>query len=393
MFIDWLTISQEFEFDLPVVCNVMSLTIDTTHASIVGELNDPNYLTIALDAVMSSRQPRFKHEASFSTSITIHIQGRKIRVEGNPSRVGRLDNLFGFTTVEQCVSVYNRLLAEYGLPGFTRCTRVDLRDGVSGAKSGDRVADGAKIERIDLTTNVSVGEGNVLAYLRGVSSQRIGHSIGFLYPNGRTVSWTPKGNGKGGRLQYRKAYDKAFELDENLLPKMKRLYGDQSPEYLYVQRVRNYCAEFGVVRMEQELKNEFLQREGLSYWGLFDERRFAELHDEFLRIDERLKVTAMDIVSISEQLLAEQIVDTTRAANTTAMYAIQWMHGQQFDFGKKQVQTHAARLNRIGINIRNACDTSRFAPVFVRQAREITKSTVLAIPSWYQRPNHLAVVA
>jgi len=160
-----------------------------------------------------------------------------------------------------------------------------------------------------------------------------------------------------------------------------------------VQRVRDYCALHGVVRMEQELKNEFLQRECLAYWGLFDERRFAELHDEFLRIDERLKVTAMDIVSISEQLLAEQIVNTTRAANTTAMYAIQWMHGQQFDFNKSAVQEHAARLNRIGINIRNACDTSRFAPVFVRQAREITKSTVLAIPSWYQRPNHLQVAA
>lgn len=376
MFIDWFTVSQEHSTDLPIVCDILTLTIDTN-----------------TNEVISTRQPRFKHEASHSTSVTIHVQGRKIRVEGNPSRVGRLDNLFGFSTIEQCVSVYNQLLAEYGLPGFTRCTRVDLRDGASGAKSGDRVADGAKIERLDLTTNVSVGEGNVLAYLRGVSSQRIGHSVGFLYPNGRTVSWTPKGNGKGGRLQYRKAYDKAFEMDENLLPKMKRLYGDQSPEYLYVMRVRNYCAEFGVVRMEQELKSEYLQREGLCYWGLFDERRFAELHDEFLRIDERLKVTAMDIVSISEQLLAEQIVENTRAANTTAMYAIQWMHGQQFDFDKSAVKTHAARLNRIGINIRNACDTSRFAPVFVRQAREITKSTVLPIPSWYQRPNHLQVAA
>lgn len=378
MLIDWLTISQEHENDLPVVCDVFTITVDAnTHE------------------VLSTRQPRFKHEASHSTSVTIHVQGRSVRVEGNPSRVGRLDNLFGFTTIEQCVSVYNGLLAQYGLPPFTKGTAITQRQvqGRTGTWNEQLVSDGAKIERIDLTTNTSVGEGNVLAYLRGVSSQRIGHSIGFLYPNGRTVAWTPKGNGKGGRLQYRKAYDKAFEMDANLLPKIKRLYGDTSTEFAYVQRVRNYCAEHGVVRMEQELKSEFLQREHLSYWGFFDERRFAELHDEFLKIDERLKVTAMDIVSISEQLLVEQIVDTTRAANTTAMYAIQWMHGQVFDFNKKQVQTHAARLNRIGINIRNACDTSRFAPVFIRQAREITKSNVLAIPSWYQRPNHLQQVA
>jgi len=376
MFIDWLTVSQEHSHDLPVVCDVFTLTIDAN-----------------TNEVLSTRQPRFKHEASYSTSVTIHVQGRKIRVEGNPSRVGRLDNLFGFSTIEQCVSVYNQLLAEYGLPGFTRCTRVDLRDGASGSKSGDRVADGAKIERIDLTTNVSVGEGNVLAYLRGVSSQRIGHSIGFLYPNGRTVTWTPKGNGKGGRLQYRKGYDKAFELDQNLIPKIKRLYGDQSPEFLYVQRVRDYCALHGVVRMEQELKNEFLQRECLAYWGLFDERRFAELHDEFLQIDNRLKVTAMDMMSIADKLIEEGICKGRASANATASHAILWMHGQPHNVSQRAFETHAARLNRIGINIRNACDTSRFAPVFVRQAREITKSTVLAIPSWYQRPNHLQVAA
>ncbi|WP_137885721.1 phage/plasmid replication protein [Pseudomonas sp. 2FE] len=375
MFIDWLTVSQEHNHDLPVVCDVFTLTIDAN-----------------TNEVLSTRQPRFKHEASHSTSVTIHVQGRKVRVEGNPSRVGRLDNLFGFTSIEQCISVYNALLRDYGLPPFTRCTRVDIRQGESGAKSGDRIADGAKIERIDLTTNVAMGEGNVLAYLRGVSSQRIGHSIGFLYPNGRTVSWTPKGNGKGGRLQYRKAYDKAFEMDQNILPKIKRLYGEESPEYAYVLRVRNYCAEHGVVRMEQELKSEFLQREALCYWGLFDERRLAELHDEFLKIDEKLKVTAMDIVSISGQLIAEGVCDTTRSAMTTAGYALLWMSGAPIDFSKSQVNTHAARLNRIGINIRNACDTSRFAPVFVRQCREINKSALL-VPLWYQRPNHLQQVA
>ena len=376
MFIDWLTISQEHDHDLPVVCDVFTLTIDAN-----------------TNEVLSTRQPRFKHEASFSTSVNIHIQGRKIRVEGNPSRVGRLDNLFGFTSIEQCVSVYNALLREYGLPGFTRCTRLDIRQGESGAKSGDRIADGAKIERIDLTTNVSLGEGNVLAYLRGVSSQRIGHSIGFLYPNGRTVAWTPKGNGKGGRLQYRKAYDKAFEMDQNCLPKIKRVFGEESQEYKYVQRIKNYCVQQGVVRMEQELKSEYLQREALCYWGLFDERRLAELHSEFLKIDEKLKVTAMDIVSIAEQLIAEGVCETLRSARTTASYALEWMSGtSNIDFSKSQVKGHAAKLNRIGINIRNACDTSRFAPVFVRQCREVTKST-LAVPTWYQRPNHLQQVA
>ncbi|RMS30020.1 hypothetical protein ALP70_200005 [Pseudomonas savastanoi] len=181
-------------------------------------------------------------------------------------------------------------------------------------------------------------------------------------------------------------------MDQNLLPKIKRLYGEDSEQYRYVTDLRNYCFQNGVVRMEQELKSEFLQREALCYWGMFNESRFGDLHREFLKIDERLKVTAMDIVSISEQLVAEKVVDSTRSANTTAMYAIQWMHGQVFDFNKKQVQTHAARLNRIGINIRNACDTSRFAPVFVRQCREVSKSS-LVVPFWYRRANHLQLAA
>lgn len=375
MFIDWLSVSQEHPHDLPVVCDVFTITVD----AITGEK-------------ISERQPRFKHEGSFSTSITVHVQGRKVRVEGNPSRINRLDNLFGYERIEQWISVYNGILAEYGLPGFTRCTTRMLRDGSSGARAGDWLSDGACIERIDLTTNVAVGQGNVLAYLRGIASQRVGHSIGNLFPNGRTVDWrTEKG---GCRLQYRKAYDKAYEVDLHLIPRAKRLFGDDSPELRYAQQVRDYCAAHGVVRMEQELKSEFLQRENLRFWGLFDERRFSELHGEFLAIDERLKVTAMDIVSISQQLILEGIVDTTRAANTTALYAIQWMHGQAFDFNKKQVQTHAARLNRIGINIRNACDTSRFAPVIVRQAREIEKTYQLPVPTWYRRPvNHLQLVA
>lgn len=378
MFIDWLTISQEHPHDLPAVCDVFMLTIDAN-----------------TNEVLSTRQPRFKHEASYSTSVTIHVQGRKIRVEGNPSRIGRLDNLFGFSTVDQCVAVYNSLLAEYGLPGFTKGSHITQRQvqGLTGKFNEALVSDGAKIERIDLTTNVSVGEGNPLAYLRGISSQRIGHSIGFLYPNGRTVTWTPKGNGKGGRLQYRKAYDKAFEMDTNLLPKLKRRYGETSHEFQYAQRVRNYCAEHGVVRMEQELKSEFLQRENLNYWGFFDERRFAELHDEFLKVDDRLKVTAMDLMSIADKLIEEGVCKGRVSANATASHAMLWMSGRPHNVSERSFETHAARLNRIGINIRNACDTTRFAPVFVRQAREITKSNVLPVPSWYQRPNHLQVAA
>ena len=376
MFIDWLKVSQEFDYDLPVVCDIVTKTIDT----ITGE-------------VLSSRQPRFQHEGSHSSRVNIQIQGRKITIDGNPSRLTRHDNLWGFETVEQCISVYNDLLTQYGLPAFTKCTRFEIRQGESGAKSSQLWADGCSIHRIDLTTNIAVGKGNETAYLRGLSTQRIGHSIGRLFPNGKSVDWTTSGSGKGARLQYRKAYDKAFEILDKHLPKVKRAFGETSSEFKYAQDIYNYASEIGIVRLEQELKSEFLSREKLCFWGLFDEGKFSALHTEFLSVDERLKVTKMDYASIAQQLILEKVVDSTLAANTTAMYAQLWMTGQQFDFNKKQVQTHAARLNRIGINIRNSCDISNFSNVFIREMREINPVKGIAPPSWYKRPTHLRLAA
>ncbi|MFL1553444.1 phage/plasmid replication protein [Pseudomonas sp. D47] len=376
MFIDWLKVSQEFDHDLPVVSDIVTKTIDT----ITGE-------------VLSSRQPSFKHEGSHSSRVQIQIQGRKVTVDGNPSRMNRHDNLWGFETVEQCITVYNELLAEYGLPPFTKCTRFEIRQGESGAKSSHLWADGCSIHRIDLTTNISVGKGNETAYLRGLASQRIGHSIGRLFPNGRSVDWTTSGSGKGARLQYRKAYDKSFEILDKHLPKVKKAFGEASPEFKYAQDIYNYAAETGIVRLEQELKNEYLSREKLCFWGLFDEGKYQTLHNEFLSVDQRLKVTKMDIASISQQLVLENIVDSTKAANTTAWYAHLWMTGQELDFTKNQVRVHAARLNRIGINIRNACDLKTFSTVFIREMREINPVKGIAPPTWYKRPNHLQRVA
>ncbi|HBE2517257.1 TPA: DNA replication protein, partial [Escherichia coli] len=71
-------------------------------------------------------------------------------------------------------------------------------------------------------------------------------------------------------------------------------------------------------------------------------------------------------------------------------YAIQWMHGHSFDLNKKQVQTHRARLRKIGIDIAQKCNISKFSPVVVKHTREITVSDCV-IPSWYIKSSHLRV--
>lgn len=379
MFIDWLKVSQTHKEDLPQVGDTVRITIDK-----------------ATGDVLHSSEPRYKLEGSYSTSIHIVIQGRTVTVDGNPSRINRQDNLFGFQTIQDCINVYNSILAEYGIPPFTKCTERYLKDGKSGARAGDWTADGACIERVDLTTNVSVGKDNVAAYLRGLSTQRVGHSIGRLFPNGWSVDWTTSGAGTGVRLQYRKAYAKAEELRTKLLPRVRRTIGESSPEYVYALKLYQYCLETGLVRFEQELKSEYLKREHLSFWGLFDEKRYQLLHDDFLKTDEKLKVNSMDLAGITEQLILEHVVDSPKAARTTAMYAIEWMQGVKHDRTKRAFETHAARLNRIGINIRNASDISNVSTVFVRQVREVNPVKELAPPSWYVRPvapSHLRLVA
>ncbi|HDY6095876.1 TPA: hypothetical protein RQ794_006357 [Pseudomonas aeruginosa] len=150
--------------------------------------------------------------------------------------------------------------------------------------------------------------------------------------------------------------------------------------------------------MEQELKSEYLARERLEWWGLFDEGRFAAIHGEFLRGFDKLEVMAMDYETIAERLLSEEVVGSTQAANATANIAMKWMHcpGISFDFTKSQMKTYRARLNRIGINIAQPYDVTRHSVVMIRRAEEIVTSDVLELPEFYRhapRPRHLRLVA
>lgn len=404
MFIDYLSVEQVYPFDLPKVADI---TI-SRRCERSGE-------------ILSETQPGWTHEGSHSTSIKLRVDGRKLIVQGNPSAIDRLDNLFGYQTIAQCVAVYNPILAEYGLPALTPNTRLDfmqaqatkqVRKWITPGKSqqvieadreGDagawirtledthkhvQVGDGMRITRVDLTTNRAVGQGNEFQYTRALATQRFGYKPGHLFEDGRTVDWT-------ARDKYAKAYHKGFAIRKFLLPKAIAAYGEASQEVQYLQRLISHCDQHGVVRMELELKREYLLREGLAWWGLFDESRFAAIHDDFLGIDKRLTVTAMDYETISEHLVSQGICPNTKAAMTTASYALLWMTGRaDFDFNKRAVQTHRARLRKIGIDIANPCDVTSITPV-ISTAREVIQTCdVLAIPEWYRRPaSHLRLVA
>jgi len=376
MFIDWLSIYQDYDEKLPFLSETIDIQIDT-----------------ATGQELAVKQPVYKEEGSYCTSIRIRLSGNRIRVEGNPSRFNRIENLFGYETIEQCVAVYNKILLRHGLPPFTKCTEIYKYKNKNLAPSKrSTTSNGAIITEIHLTSNSSVGEGCTNDYLKGLSTQRYRNSIPRLHTNNKTVDWlTPKGN---GGMIYPCVYDKAYELKLHLLGKLKRNYGKSSEEVEYLNKVINYCENNGVIRHEQKLKSSFLRRQNLRFYGLIEENKFKEIHSEFKNIDKRLQVTAMNIEMINERLIRLGICNSTKAANTTTFYAMEWMHGKKFDLSNRNIQKHRARLRKIGIDIASTCDLDKFSPVYVISAKEIQISD-LPIPDWYKKPkmNHLQIAA
>jgi len=374
MFYDSLTVSQQYDFQMPIRSDIKHLVVDT--------------LT---DEVKGINQPRIKHRGSYSTKIDILLRDNTITISGNPSRYNRQENLFGLTTLDACFSVYNEILSSLDLPLLTKCTKTFQRQGEEGARV-QTLSDGAMIKRLDMTTNRSVGKGAELDYIRGCSTLSYKRHKGHLYPNGNTCDWLNK-DGKAGNREYCKLYGKAFEMELHVLPKTKRAFGAESDEYKYVCQVRDYCSENGVTRFEQELMSEYLRENNFRFYGLFDESKLSIKHEDFMNIDKKLQVSKMDIEHVNETLLREGICRSTFSANTTASYFYRWMNNENFDTLKSSFREHASRLNKIGIDIRVPFDSSRHSPVVVRQAKIITP-TYLAIPSWYKKPqSNLALVA
>lgn len=373
-FFDWLSIYQDFDFKLPIISGRHSRIIDT----LTGE-------------ELSVSQFPEKYQGSFSTSIFIRISGNRISIKGNPSRINRIENLFGFNSIEQCVEVYNDILRSMGLPVFTKCTKFwhtnDKKD------RAVMVSNGAIINEVHITSNVSTGKLNEDVYLKALSTQPYRNSIPRLHSNGKTCDWLTK-SGKGGSLIYPSVYNKANELKLHAYPRLLKKHGIDSKEVKYLTSVIDYCKDSGVVRFEQKIKSAFLRRHNLQFYGFSDFTILNTLHSEFINIQDKLKVEAMSFESISNKLLREGICTNLKSSNITSIYAIEWMHGASFDLSKSQVKLHRCRLRKIGIDIALVCDVQKFSLVSVKEVRQINVEPLL-VPDWYQHAtvNHLKSVA
>ncbi len=364
-FIDQLFIQQDYpEGGLPLVGKHVIEKLDME----TGEKLPP-----------SVNQKRL--EGSFSTKLTIRCDGTRVRVEGNPSRWQRMDNLFGLKTLDECVQVYNHVLAQYDLPPFTKNTRLNHRQ-TSESKSSSLIGDGAEITSIDWTRNHELGEGNEQSFIRGMSSMQIGRARKpKLYPNGMTCNW-----GEASTWIMSKLYCKAFELKEHLKKSKRKKDGVTEEQLQYIDQLIAYCELHGVVREEHSLRQTLLKRHNLQFYGLVTEQDFFTYTNDIEKAMNTAQITHDEHVSIADQLLQSGAVDTLRKANTTMSYFTMWQHGVDLrsHLNRSQFYEHKARLKHIGIDIGQQFDVSRMCPTLKRS--EVLEVKPLSVPDWYQLP-------
>ncbi|MEM1402246.1 MAG: phage/plasmid replication protein [Pseudomonadota bacterium] len=325
-------------------------------------------------------------EGSYSSVLTIRSNGSSVSVTGNPSRFNRLDNLFGFERLDDCVAVYNQILLSLDLPPFTKSTRVSFLQSADGTKA-QSVSDGAIIRSLDWTRNWNVGQGNELAFLRGLASQTIGRGLlPHLYSNGYTVDWRSNKSqyqGRGSTYRYDKAYLKAQDL---LTHRAKRLRYANQEDIDYYDRVIQYCQDHGIVREEQSKKAPWLKKhDTLAHYGRCDEADFLPYLNDIHSAIQRLEVQDMTYETIAEQLLEQGICKSTQAANSTESYYLKWLHGTDLDRSKSQYHVHRNRLLRLGIDISIPHDISRQSPQI--KLGEVISVTPALMPHWYRQPS------
>lgn len=304
---------------------------------------------------------KFKIEGSHETCIHVRCDGTTVWFEGNVSKFGRQDNVFGFS-LQNCIERINALLGTMGLPPFTNGTKTQIRC----AGGGDRIGyTGAKITRLDLTANFETGsKENAFAFMRHIASQQASRLKTGTYGEGETVDF-----GRGSRRVYSKAYLKHAEL----LRHMKKQSGPDTaystPFDPYVKDLADWCASVGLVRFETTYKSTFLIDQHFNFLGSIDMRH---LESDFL---ERQQIFTQATCEIDELSDLEP--------KSLAIYRM-WQAGDDLTtkFKKSAFYKHRSRLLPFGVDIAIKSNVLPF-----KQKIRVIKLGAAVMPDFYQLPS------
>lgn len=234
-------------------------------------------------------------EGSHETSVFVRCDGETVWFDGNVSRWGRPDNVFGYS-FRQCLQIINSLLQSLGLPPFTEGERY-----VTNVKGEPRtVWTGAKVTRVDVTRNFSVGsKEDAYHFMRYLSGQQADRVKTGTYGEGETVDW-----GRGSRYAYAKAYLKGPELRRHA---GRAAPGDNlfkpAPDP-YILQLADWCDSVGLVRFEMTFKATKLHDMGCNHLGGFDMKQLEIEFERKAEILTRANADVEELTALPKHLLA-----------------------------------------------------------------------------------------
>lgn len=341
-FCDWLSIYQRHGPGLPRIADGSIIRVD------------------ADGVVESTTLKRLSIEGSHCTSVQIRCDGETVWFDGNVSRWGRPDNVFGYS-FRHCLLIINNILQTLGLPPFTEGERF-----ISNFKGEPRtIWTGARVTRVDMTQNFSTGSKedayHFMRYLQGQQASRLKTGT---YGEGETVDW-----GRGSRYAYMKAYLKGPELRRHA----NKLKADadsifKPPIDPYTLQLADWCDSIGLVRFEMTFKATKLHDMGCSHLGGFD---MKQLELEFDKKAEVLTRATADVDQISE--LSKPLLSTYRM----------WQAGDDITtkLKKSQFYKHRRELLPYGVDIAIKSNIVQFQP----KTRVIQLGPV-SMPEFYELP-------
>ena len=338
------------------------VSIYQTHTDLIADLpkvNDGAFVRYAADGSHEcTTLKKFKVEGSHETGVFFRCDGKTVWFEGNVSKFGRQDNVFGFSLL-QCIARINVIAAGLGLPPFTPGTAFRSQ------ANDKRVFTGARITRLDLTNNFQAGSTeNAYVFMRHLAMQQASRLKTGTYGEGETVDF-----GRGSRRVYSKAYLKAPELVRHMKKQPK---GEETtysrPFDPYINQLADWCASVGLVRFETTYKSTFLIDNSQNYLGGLD-MRFLE--KDFIQRQEvftRANCEADELSSLDK--------------NTLACYRM-WQAGDDITtkFKKSQFYNLRSKLLPFGVDIAIKSNVINFQPRV-----KVIQLSQCPVPDFYQLP-------
>nr|WP_315848085.1 phage/plasmid replication protein, II/X family [uncultured Rhodoferax sp.] len=342
IFCDWISIYQHHSEGLPNINDGAVMRYDT-HGTL-------ECLTLK----------KARIEGSHDSSVYIRCDGTTVWFEGNVSKFGRPDNVFGFT-FEECIQRINALLKTLNLPPFTagKGSHRQMDHG-----QWEKVYTGARVTRIDVTQNFSAGSKSAAAdFMRWLSSQQASRLKTGTYGEGDTVDF-----GRGSKLVYTKAYLKGVELLRHCKKRVDPERPGQRMYDPYTEELAAWCDAAGLVRWETTYKSMWLNHHNQQYLGAINMNVF---HTDFAKRKEvftRANIDQDELTDLPPKLLG--------------VYRM-WVSGDDLasKFQRRTFYRHRKALIPYGVDIAVRSNVRQFQP----RTRVITLGPVTP-PDFYQLP-------